>query len=350
MAVNPMSDVLRLVNSKKAVMRRNSILNSAGAAIIFAICCCAACSRTVADDQPVVLKFASVNPPSNPIMQTFRFVEQEIEKRSGGEVAVELYDSGRLGGETDNVERLRLGTLEMADVATSVLGNFCADFFVFDLPFLFDDQQHQHRVLNGEVGRELKKKLEAIGLKGLAFYGIGTRNMYTKKPVTNIDELNGLKIRVMESAIMMKTINALGAYAIPLSFAELYNALQQDVVDGAENNPFQYLASGHTDICKYYARTEHFMVPELLLMSKRCYDALKPKHRAIIDAVVRDSQQFHRKTWQTLEKETYEKLQQAGATITVIDKAPFRAQVAGIYAGYRSKYDSDLVDRIERLK
>jgi tripartite ATP-independent transporter DctP family solute receptor len=248
------------------------------------------------------------------------------------------------------VERLRLGTLEMTDVATSVLGNFCPDFFVFDLPFLFDDQEHLYRVINGEVGKKLQKELEKIGLIGLAFYGIGTRNMYTKLPVKNIDDLNGLKIRVMESTLMIKTINALGAYAIPLSFSELYNALQQDVVDGAENNPFQYLASGHADLCPYYARTEHFMVPELLLMSKEYYETLKPAHQSIIKDVVADSQQFHRKTWQMLEKETYEKLRQAGATLTDIDKAPFRKRVAGIYESYRNKYGSGLIDLINHLR
>lgn len=269
-----------------------------------------------------------------------------MEKRSSGEIKIEIYDSGRLGGETDNVERIRLGTMEMTDVATSVLGNFMEDFFVFDLPFLFDDQEHLHNVVNGEVGQLLIEKLEKIDIKGLAFYGIGTRNIYTKKYIKSIEDIYNLKIRVMESKIMLETINLLGAHAIPMSFSELYNALQQDVVDGAENNPFQYLASGHAELCKYFALTEHFMVPEILLMSMTFYNNLRPKHQKILDDVVEDSKKFHFEQWQKLERQTFEKLRQAGAIVTVIDKTPFKDRVANIYNKFEEKYGRKLIQMI----
>lgn len=305
------------------------------------------CSSHQPEHKKIIIKFASVSPPSNPIMKTFLFIKNEIEKRSAGDIVVELYDSGRLGGETDNVERIRLGTMEMTDVATSVLGNFMEKFFVFDLPFLFNNQEHQYNVLSGKVGNLLRKKLEDIGIKGMAFYGIGTRNIYTKKSVKRIEDINGLKIRVMESKIMLETINSLGAHAIPMSFSELYNALQQDVVDGAENNPFQYLASGHADLCKYFALTEHFMVPEILLMSLKFYNNLKPKYQQIINEVVEDSKTFHQKHWQALEEQTFEKLNAAGAEVTSIDKAPFKERVKSIYEQFEKKYGRDLIQMIE---
>jgi len=335
----------RPVNNQSGTFLRTAVAGALLAALILS-----GCGADRGKPRPVVIKFASVSPPSNPIMKTFRYIEKEIAKRSDGELRVELYDSGRLGGETDNVERLRLNTMEMTDVATSVLGNFTEEFFVFDLPFLFDNRAHQARVLEGEVGRLMMSRLEEIGLKGLAFFYIGTRNLYSKKPVVRLDDVAGLKIRVMESRIMQETINALGAHAIPLSFSELYNALQQDVVDGAENNPFQYLASGHVDLCPYFTLTEHFMVPEILLMSASFYNNLSPGHRRIIDDVVGDSKQYHAMMWRELEQQTMNALQDAGAEVTAVDKEPFRERVSGIYSRFKSRYGSELFDRIARAR
>ena len=285
-------------------------------------------------------------PPSNPIMLTYNFIADEIEQRSNGEITVRIYDSSRLGGETDSAERLLLGTLEMADMATSILGNLVSDFYVFDLPFLFDDAEQQYNILRSEVGNDLNKELEQIGIKVLAYYGTGARSIYTKKPLEEIEDLKGLKLRVMESNVMIQTINALGAHAVPLSFSELYNALQQDVVNGAENNPIQYLATGHYDICPNYILTEHFMVPQVILMSVSFYNQLSADHKSIIDDVVKDSQEFHKKNWTELENRTLEKLREEGVKITEVDKEPFRKKVEGVYLEFEKKYGSELLRKI----
>lgn len=294
----------------------------------------------------IVIKFSSVIPPSNPIMLTYNFIADEIEKRSNGEITVKIYDSGRIGGETDSVERLLLGTLEMADMATSVLGNLVEDFFVFDLPFLFDNTEQQYNILQGDVGKKLNRKLEQTGLKVLAYYGTGARSIYTKEPVQKIEDLKGIKLRVMESNVMIQTINALGAHAVPLSFSELYNALQQDVVEGAENLPFQYLATGHYDICPNYVLTEHFMVPQVILMPLSFYNRLSDEHKLILDDVLKDSQEFHKKNWSRLENKALEKLRQEGVEITEVDKAPFRKRVENVYHDFEIRYGNEFLREI----
>lgn len=299
-------------------------------------------------EKQIVIKFSSVIPPSNPIMLTYHFIADEIEKRSNGAIIIKIYDSGRLGGETDSVERLLLGTLELADMATSILGNLVSDFYVFDLPFLFDDAEQQYNILKSEVGENLNKKLEKIGIKVMAYYGTGSRSIYTKDPVGELEDIKGLKLRVMESNVMIQTINALGAHAVPLSFSELYNALQQDVVDGAENNPIQYLATGHYDICPNYILTEHFMVPQIMLMPMSFYEQLSSEHKKIIDEVFQESQNFHKKNWADLENNTMEKLRQGGVSIREVDKAPFRKMVEGVYHEYEQKYGSELLKKIRK--
>jgi tripartite ATP-independent transporter DctP family solute receptor len=305
------------------------------------------CAR---DNNRIIIKIVSVCPPGNPIVITEHFIKQEIEKQSNGRMQVRIYDSGRLGGETDNIERVRLGTIEMADVSTAVLGNFLEPFFVFDLPFLFDDYDHQKRALTGEVGQYINKELERIGIKGLGYYVSPARNLYTRKPVNAIEDLKGMKIRVMESKIMQQTINSFGSFAIPLSFHELYNALQQDVVDGAENNPSQYLSCAHTDLCKYYTLTEHFRVPTIIVMPLSFYKGLSDENRTIIDRVMQASLDFWDSTAAAIEKEVFEKIKAQGVTIGTIDKAPFRERVRPIYDAFISKYGDGLIKKIEACR
>ncbi len=297
-------------------------------------------------EKQIVIKFSSVIPPSNPIMLTYHFIGDEIEKRSNGAIIIKIYDSGRIGGETDSVERLLLGTLEMADMATSVLGNLVEDFFVFDLPFLFNDAEQQYKILQSDVGKNLNKKLEQTGIKVLAYYGTGARSIYTKEPVQKIEDLRGIKLRVMESNVMIQTINSLGAHAVPLSFSELYNALQQDVVHGAENLPFQYLATGHYDICPNYLMTEHFMVPQVILMPLEFYNQLSEAHKLILNDVMKDSQIFHRKNWSKLENQALEKLRQEGVVITKVNKEPFRQKVKNVYLDFEEQYGNELLQKI----
>ena len=318
--------------------RKRVILTAVLAAFI-----AAGCSQ---ERGKIIIKIVSVCPPSNPIVATEHFIKRTVEEKSRGEIEVRIYDSGRLGGETDNVERIRLGTIEMADVSTAVLGNFLEDFFVFDLPFLFDNYGHQKRVLSGEVGQILNRRLEKIGVKGLGFYVSPARNLYTKRPVSTLEDLKGMKIRVMESRIMQKTINSFGSYAIPLSFHELYNALQQDVVDGAENNPMQYYATAHTDLCKYYTLTEHFRVPTIMIMPLAFYKGLSPDHRAILDTVMAASLDFWDSTSAVVEQEVFGKIRARGVTVSEIDKAPFRQRVKPIYDEFVEKYGDDLIRKI----
>jgi len=297
-------------------------------------------------ERPVVIKAASVCPPSNPIVMTFHFIKREIEKRSQGRVRVEIYDSGQLGGETDNVERIRLNTLEMADVSTAVLGNFAPDFFVFDLPFIFSGREHQAAVLDGPVGRLLLEKLRPIGIRGMMFYGGVSRNLYAKRPVRTLEDLKGLKVRIMESRVMQQTWSAFGATAIPLSFSELYSALEQGVVDGAENNIVQYYVSGHNDPCPYYILTGHFMVPSIIILSDRFFERLGSPDRRLLEEVFADSRVYYDSAWQAIESETIRKLKEGGATLVPVSREPFRQKVEPIYRAFTRKYGDGVLREI----
>ena len=276
-------------------------------------------------------------------------MDSVLRVKSNGKMKIQIYPSEQLGTERQCLELLQIGSLDMTKVSAGSLENFSPNIKVFGLPFLFRDRQHSYSVLDGPIGRDLLYGTEKYWLKGLAYYDAGARSFYTKeKKINNPEDLDGLKIRVMESKTAFDMVKALGGSPTPISFGELYTSLQQGVVDGAENNPPSFYLSRHYEVCKYYTLDEHTILPDVLLMSTHIWDSFSDKEREWLSQAVKESITEQRKLWTKSEKQSLDAVKEAGVEIIIPDKTLFSEKSKKILESY--KEDEVLYDFINRIK
>lgn len=277
---------------------------------------------------------------------------EDLEKLSGGKMRLEIYPSQQLGSERECIELLQIGSLDMTKVSVGVMENFAPRMRVFSLPYLFRDRQHSFNVLDGPIGQELLDEGTQFWLKGLGYYDAGSRSFYTKnKPINSPSDLNGLKIRVLESVTAMDMINSLGGAATPISWGELYTSLQQGVVDGAENNPPSFYLSRHYEVCKYYSLDEHTVLPDMLVVGTHLWDKLSEEEQGWLQSAVDNSVTYQRVLWAASEKEALEEVEKAGVTIVRPDKTAFAEAVEPLYLKYKDDKDmSALIRNIKNTK
>lgn len=291
-----------------------------------------ACSR---HDDTVVLKLAHVLDTGHSVHQGMVHMAERLEHYSDGKMRIDIYPSGQLGAERDTVELVQIGSLAMTKVSAAPLEAFVPAMQVFSIPYVFRDRDHLFKALDSEVGKELLESVEVARLRGLGYYDSGSRSFYmVDTPVETPDDIQGKKIRVMKSQTAVKMISAMGGGATPISWGELYTALQQGVVDGAENNPPSFYLSGHYEVCKYYALNEHTSVPDMLLMSTRIWNSLNPQQQEWLQKAVDDSVAYQRELWRVSTEEALAAVREAGVTVTYPDKQPFMAAVEEMKASY----------------
>ncbi|MGB5459183.1 MAG: TRAP transporter substrate-binding protein [Eudoraea sp.] len=260
----------------------------------------------------------------------------DLKELSDGKLILEIYPSQQLGTERQCLELLQIGSLDMTKVSVGVLENFAPKMKILGLPFLFRDRQHAFKVLDGRVGRQLLEDGEKYWLKGLGYYDAGSRSFYTKdRPINSPDDLDGLKIRVMESVTAIDMVTSFGGSPTPISWGELYTSLQQGVVDGAENNPPSFYLSRHYEVCKYYSLDEHTVLPDVLLAGTHLWNRLSLEEKGWLTQAVENSISYQRKLWMESEKEALDAVQEAGVKIIRPDKTLFSEKVKGIYEQYR---------------
>ncbi|WP_297695393.1 TRAP transporter substrate-binding protein [uncultured Eudoraea sp.] len=261
----------------------------------------------------------------------------DLKELSGGKLRLEIYPSQQLGTERQCLELLQIGSLDMTKVSVGVLENFAPKMKVLGLPFLFRDRAHAFKVLDGPVGRQLLEDGEKYWLKGLGYYDAGSRSFYTKdRPINSPDDLDGLKIRVMESVTAIDMVESLGGSPTPISWGELYTSLQQGVVDGAENNPPSFYLSRHYEVCKYYTLDEHTVLPDVLLAGTHLWKRLSLKEKEWLTQAVDKSIVYQRKLWLQSEEEALNAVQEAGVKIIRPDKTLFSEKIKGNYEQYRN--------------
>ena len=308
----------------------------------------AACAE---HDDVIVLKLAHALDTSHSVHRAMVHMAERLEEYSGGEMRIDIYPSGQLGAERETVELLQIGSLAMTKVSTAPLEAFVPEMKIFSIPYLFDDREHYFRVLDSEIGKALLESTEVTRVRGLGYYDSGSRSFYTKnRPVEKPADLAGLKIRVMQSQTAVQMVSALGGSPTPISFGEIYTALQQGVVDGAENNPPSFYLSGHYETARYYSLDEHTAVPDILLISTRIWYALDEQQQAWLQAAVDDSVAYQRVLWQQSTEEALAAVKAAGVKVLYPDKAPFQAAVAAMKAGYAGTEIGELIGRIEALR
>jgi len=224
---------------------------------------------------------------------------------------------------------------------------FVPEMKVFSIPYVFRDEQHLWNVLEGEIGKNLLLAGESVRLRGLAYYDAGSRSFYTRDtPVRTPEDLKGLKIRVMKSQTSMRMVEALGGSPTPISFGELYTALQQGVVDGAENNPPSFYLSKHYNIAKYYTLDMHTSVPDILLMSSHVWKTLDPQQQAWVQEAAQLSVGYQRKLWKASSDAALKAVEDAGVTIIRPDKAAFKEAVKDMHNSYEGQAVFDLMQQI----
>jgi tripartite ATP-independent transporter DctP family solute receptor len=296
-----------------------------------------------------VLKLAHGLDPSHPVHKAMVYMAEQCDEISGGELTIEIYPSGQLGSEQQCVELLQIGSLAITKVSAAVMESFTEEFKVLGLPYVFRSREHSFKVLDGEIGDELLSSTVPFWIRGLCFYDAGSRSFYTiDQPIEHPDDLKGLKIRVMKSITAMEMVKAQGGSPTPISWGELYTALQSGVVDGAENNPPSFYTSHHYEVCKYYSLNEHTMVPDVLIVSEKVWGKLSDQEKAWLQQAADRSVPVQRQLWAESEKESLEKVQEAGVTVIYPEKGPFAEKVKGLLESYR---DNELIyDLITRIR
>ena len=274
---------------------------------------------------------------------------KKLEELSKGRFKVQIYPSQQLGTERQCVELLQIGSLDMTKVSASILENFAPSIKVFGIPYMFRDKTHCFNVLDGPIGKELLNGTEKYWLKGLGYYDSGSRSFYTiDKSLVGPDDLDGLKIRVMESQTAIDMVKSLGGSPTPISWGELYTALQQGVVDGAENNPPSFYLSRHYEVCKYYVLDEHTTVPDVVLMSTHLWNSLSSQEQDWIQKAIDLSVIEQRRLWLESERESLEAVQAAGVQVSYPDKTLFSEKSKSVLDEYQK--DPDLKIFIEKIK
>ncbi|AWX43679.1 C4-dicarboxylate-binding protein DctB [Flagellimonas maritima] len=261
---------------------------------------------------------------------------EDLAKLSNGKLKIEIYPSQQLGTERQCLELLQIGSLDMTKVSVGVLENFAPKLKVLGLPFLFRNREHSFKVLDGPIGRALLDEGEQYWLKGLGYYDAGSRSFYTvDKPVKNPADLEGQKIRVMESATAMDMVRDLGGSPTPISWGELYTALQQGVVDGAENNLPSFYLSRHYEVAKYYTLDEHTILPDVLLAGTQLWNKLSVEEQGWLKQAVDASILYQRKLWLEAENEALDAVEKAGVQIIRPDKSLFSKRVKDSFDKYK---------------
>ncbi len=299
----------------------------------------------------VVLRMAHILDPAQPVHKAMVFMGERLSALSGGTMEMKIYYGGTLGNERESLELLQLGMLDMAKVNGSIVEAFVPAMGVYGLPYLFRDSAHQWAVFNGPIGKEILEQGEPYWIRGLVYYDSGFRSFYTTKaPIRRPEDLKGMKIRVIRSNVAMRTMEALGGSPTPMALGELYTALQQGVVDGAENNPPSYYYTKHFEAAPYYSLDEHSAPPDVVLVSTHTWNRLTPQQRQWLTQAAEESVVYQRKLWQEDERRILLELEAGGVTIVRPDKEPFRKIVEPIYKGLEGTELGRWADRIRAVE
>src|SRR5580700_11135650 len=300
-----------------------------------------------------VFKASDVQPPGYPTVVATENLGKKLEAATQGRLSVQMYPSMQLGGEKETIEQTQIGAIQMLRVSVGSMGPIVDDINVVNMPFLFRNTAHAEKMMDGPIGQELLDKITAspnAGLVALCWMDAGARSLYnTKKPIKTIEDVKGLKFRVIGNPIFIDMMNALGGNGVAMGYDQVFSALQTGVIDGAENNPPSYVFSNHYTAAKYFSLTEHLIIPEVLLFSKKAWSSLSSDDQGLIQKFAREAQLEERVLWNQYEQLAMEKAKAAGCEIIEIaDKTPFQNAVKPVWDKYGPKYQ-EMITRIRAI-
>src|SRR5260370_1149185 len=298
-------------------------------------------------------KASDVQPPGYPTVAATENLGKNLEAATNGRLSIQMFPSMQLGGEKETIEQTQIGAIQMLRVSVGAMGPIVDDINVVNMPFLFKNTAHAQRMMDGPIGQELLDKVTAspnAGLVALCWMDSGARSLYNiKKPIKTIEDLKGMKFRVIGNPIFVDMMNALGCNDLAMGYDQVFSALQTGVIDGAENNPPRYVFSNHYTAAKYYSLTEHLIIPEVLVFSKRAWTSLSNDDQTLIRKLPGEPQLEEHQLSKKYEQQAMEKAKAAGCEIVEIaDKAPFQNAVKPVWDKYGPKYQ-DMIKRIQAI-
>lgn len=295
-------------------------------------------SNFQASAAPIIMKFSDQVNEENPHYAANVYFAERVAEKTKGAIEVKVFPSSQLGDVRETLEGALIGTVEMTKAAAGSLSSFVPEFSIFSLPYIFTDREQVFAALDGKVGEILAQKLEQSGFKLIAYYDTGFRSIFNqKRPINSLEDMKGLKIRVMNDPIMIDTINTLSALATPLAYGELYTALQQGVVDGAEQPPVALYAMKFYEVAKYFSLTNHFYDLNVVVMGKIFFDKLTPEQQQAVLEAGQETQAYERKLWKEYEDGIIDKLKAEGMEVNTLDLAPFQKAVEAILEKNKEK-------------
>jgi tripartite ATP-independent transporter DctP family solute receptor len=300
----------------------------------------------------IVLKASDTHPAGYPTVVAVENMGKKLEAQTNGRIKMQMFPGAVLGQEKETVEQTQIGALQINRISLGVIGPIVPDVDVFNMPFVFRDIVHMRKVIDGPIGDELLAKVTAspARLVALGWMDGGARSLYTKKLVKSPADLKGVKVRMMGNPLFVDTMNAMGGNGISMAYGEVFSALQTGVIDGAENNPPSMFTSNHYSAgAKYYAQTNHLIIPELLVMSKVAWDKLTPADQALVKKLGREAQMDQRVLWDKSVEDYSAKLKAAGVEFVPVDQKLFFDATAPVRAKYGVKF-ADLMKRIDATR
>lgn len=312
------------------------------AAIALAALCAAA--------PAVELRFAHASAGDGAVGQSMEYFVKLVAERTQGRWTIKTFHNGQLGGERETAESCQLDNLDLAVVNQGPLGNFVPEFSVMDLPYIFTSNEHAIKVIDGEIGQSFLAMLDDVGLKGLAIWETGFRNLTnSKRPVNSLDDVKGLRIRVMENQIHQDLWRAFGADPVPMSWGEAYTAMQQGAIDGQENATTIIDKNNVVEVNKNMAITEHCFASVFIVMSPARWASIPPEDQKIIMGCMADAKKFVHEVTERMNKEAIGTLKSKGMAVTYPDKKPFIEKSKSVRDKYGSRF-TDTIAKIDALK
>jgi tripartite ATP-independent transporter DctP family solute receptor len=308
-------------------------------------------ARASTGQTKLVLRLGHALAPSHAVHISMEYMAKRLADLSGGTVELQIFAGGQLGTEPETIEQLQRGALAMVKTSAAAMEGFVPDMAVYSLPYLFRDTDHYWTTLLGDVGKEILRAGESQNVHGLCYYDSGSRSFYTiSKPILKPEDVREMKLRVLPSKTAHEMITTLGGGPTPIPFGELYTALQQGMIDGAENNPPSLFTSRHYEVARHYSLDEHTSVPDVVIVSKKIWDGLSPQIQGWINEAAAESVTFQRKLWREQTEEALREVEKAGVKIYRPDKSAFAAAMAPMYAQIEGTRVADLAKRIRAVR
>jgi tripartite ATP-independent transporter DctP family solute receptor len=297
-----------------------------------------------ADGKVYKLRLASVSGPAHLHNVVMKEWAQKVKSETNGRLVIIVLDGAQLGGEREYIEGMKLGTIDMAQVSTGPISSFVPQFMVCALPYVFQDYDQIAATLEGPLGQKLFELLKKENIIGLTWFTNGFRSVFNgKRPIHTPEDLKGLKIRVMESPLMVGTLNSMGASATPMAYGELYTALQQGVMDGAENAPGNVLNDKFYEVSKYFSVTEHFAPPGVVAISNAAFSNLPEDLQKFLLKSAEELGKTERAADREAQVKFLEELKAKGVAINKVDKAAFTKAVQPVIEKFSSEIGEDVM-------